>query len=102
MGMTTLLTLTAMFGSTRGSVPRVSYSSYLDIWMVACIVFVFASIIEFTIVHSLYRNNRKACGDCLEKIMQILIPIVFLVFNAFYWYELYIAYNDSIWLPNNE
>jgi hypothetical protein len=102
MGMTTLLTLTAMFGSTRGSVPRVSYSSFLDIWMVTCIVFVFASLIEFTIVHSLYRNNHKYQGDCLEKVMRILIPVVFLVFNAFYWYELYVAYNDSVWLPKSE
>ena len=97
MGMTTLLTLTAMFGSTRGSVPRVSYSSYLDIWMVTCIVFVFASLIEFTIVHSFYRNNHKNTGDCLEKFMQVAIPVVFLVFNTFYWHQLYVAYNDSVW-----
>ncbi|CAB4067417.1 GLRA2 [Lepeophtheirus salmonis] len=39
MGMTTLLTLTAMFGAVRNNVPKVSYVSYLDIWMVACIFF---------------------------------------------------------------
>ena len=82
MGMTTLLVLTAMFGSTRGSVPRVSYSSYLDIWMVTCIIFVFASLIEFTLVHSLYRKNNKKQGIWVEKFTQITMPIVFLLFNT--------------------
>lgn len=97
MGMTTLLVLTAMFGSTRGSVPRVSYSSYLDIWMVTCIIFVFASLIEFTVVHSLDRKNNKKLGIWVENFTQIAMPIVFLLFNTFYWHELYVAYNDSVW-----
>ena len=97
MGMTTLLTLTAMCGSTRGSVPRVSYSSYLDIWMITCIIFVFGSIIEFVIVHSFYRNNRKSLGDWIERMMRITIPVVFLGFNIVYWYRMYNAYNASTW-----
>ena len=101
MGMTTLLVLTAMFGSTRGSVPRVSYSSYLDIWMVTCIIFVFASLIEFTFVHSLYRKNNQKLGILIEKFTQIAMPIVFLLFNTIYWYELYVAYNDSAWSSDN-
>ena len=101
MGMTTLLVLTAMFGSTRGSVPRVSYSSYLDIWMVTCIIFVFASLIEFTLVHSLYRKNNKKLGISIEKFTQIAMPIVFLLFNTIYWHELYVAYNDSAWASDD-
>ena len=97
MGMTTLLTVTAMFGSTRGSVPRVSYVSYLDIWMVTCIIFVFASMIEFTVVHTFYRYNRKTQGEQIEKIMRIVLAFMFLVFNLVYWYLLYIAYIESIW-----
>ena len=97
MGMTTLLTLTAMFGSTRGSAPRVSYSSHLDIWMVTCIVFVFGSLIEFTLVHSLYRNNLKNVGDRIEQFMRFAIPVVFLLFNGYYWYELYTAHIESAW-----
>ncbi len=58
MGMTTLLTLTAMFGAVRQEVPRVSYVSFLDIWMVACILFVFACILEFTVVCALIRAGK--------------------------------------------
>merc|ERR1711982_222767 len=41
MGMTTLLTLTAMFSSVRNSVPAVSYMTVLDIWMIISLSFVF-------------------------------------------------------------
>ena len=85
MGMTTLLTLTAMFGATRQNVPRVSYVSYLDIWMVTCIIFVFGTMIEFTIVHSLYRSNRRPMGEYLESVMKLVIPSLFFGFNVIYW-----------------
>ena len=85
MTMTTLLTLSAMFDSTRHSVPRVSYISFLDIWMVTCIVFVFGSMIEYTIVHSFYKSNQKFRADSLERLMKIAIPFLFLGFNIFYW-----------------
>ena len=85
MGMTTLLTLTVMFGATRQNVPRVSYVSYLDIWMVTCIIFVFGSMIEFTVVHSLYKSNRRASAEYVERLMRIVIPVLFIGFNIFYW-----------------
>merc|ERR1719419_449983 len=50
MGMTTLLTLTAMFSAVRQNVPKVSYVSFLDIWMLICMLFVFSCILEFIIV----------------------------------------------------
>ncbi len=63
MGMTTLLTLTAMFGAVRQEVPRVSYVSFLDLWMVACILFVFACILEFAIVSWIGRAGNKRTAD---------------------------------------
>ena len=50
MGMTTLLTLASMFGSLTSVTPPISYHTKLDIWMVACIVFVFGTLAEFTLV----------------------------------------------------
>ena len=85
MGMTTLLTLTAMFGATRQNVPKVSYISYLDIWMVTCIIFVFASMIEFTAVHSLHKSNRRHRAESVERLMRIVLPVLFVGFNIFYW-----------------
>lgn len=50
MSMTTLLTLSAMFGSLTTVTPPISYTTKMDVWMVGCIVFVFATLFEFTIV----------------------------------------------------
>ncbi|KAG8229278.1 hypothetical protein J437_LFUL009639 [Ladona fulva] len=48
--MTTLLTLTAMFAAVRQNTPSVSYVKGLDIWMVVCILFVFLTLAEYTLV----------------------------------------------------
>ena len=50
LGMTTLLTLAAMFSAIATTTPRVSYSSKLDIWMVFCVIFVFGTLMEFSLL----------------------------------------------------
>ena len=50
MGMTTLLTLSSSFASLATVTPPISYTTRLDIWMVTCIVFVFLTMAEFTLV----------------------------------------------------
>ncbi|TRY74426.1 hypothetical protein TCAL_05021, partial [Tigriopus californicus] len=89
MTMTTLLTLTAMFAAVRSNVPRVSYVSFLDIWMFVCIVFVFLVIIHFIIVIMLLRLDRVKSANALEKLGAILIPVAFFSFNLLYWAILY-------------
>ena len=89
--MTTLLTLTAMFGAVRQNVPRVSYVSYLDIWMVMCILFVFTCILEFSIVTTLMRRGGKSRAENLEAWSRVLIPLAFIIFNLVYWPSLYLS-----------
>ena len=50
MPMTTLLTLAAMFGAVDQNTPRVSYVSFLVVWMCSCFVFVFLTLLEYVIV----------------------------------------------------
>ena len=50
MSMTTLLTLSAMFGSLTSITPPISYTTKMDVWMVGCIIFVFSTLFEFTVV----------------------------------------------------
>ena len=88
MTMTTLLTLTAMFGSVRSNVPRVHYVSLLDVWMFVCIVFVFLVIIHFMVVISLLRFNKKIAAERVEHIGVAMIPVLFLGFNLIYWFWL--------------
>ena len=50
MSMTTLLTLASMFAGLVDLTPPISYTSKLDTWMITCIVFVFGTLAEFTVV----------------------------------------------------
>ena len=50
MGMTTLLTLSSSFAALSTVTPPISYTTRLDVWMVTCIVFVFLTMAEFTLV----------------------------------------------------
>ncbi|XP_021948841.1 glutamate-gated chloride channel alpha isoform X2 [Folsomia candida] len=57
--VTTLLTVTAMFGATKQNTPNVAYCKALDVWMLMCISFIFLSLGEFTIVLKLRKNETK-------------------------------------------
>lgn len=78
MGMTTILTLTAMLrlaippspmpsrfvhSGVRQNVPKVSYVSFLDVWMVTCLVFVNSCMFEFILVTALVNRGLERLGD---------------------------------------
>ena len=64
---------------------QVSYVSFLDIWMVMCIIFIFIVLIEFAIVTSLLRRQEKRTAEKIESVGILLIPLMFLLFNVIYW-----------------
>ena len=105
MGMMTLLTLTSMFGSLSTMTPPVSYNTKLDVWMVACIVFVFATLAEFTVAIFLKhdfkavvnrskvrpRTARNQQEDWIqdvlvsvENVSKVAFPLAFIAFSVFY------------------
>ena len=47
----------------RQNVPRVSYVSLLDIWMLVCMIFVFSCILEFIVITVHIRSGKKALGE---------------------------------------
>ncbi|KAL3880816.1 hypothetical protein ACJMK2_033023, partial [Sinanodonta woodiana] len=51
LGTTTLLTMTFMGLDNRDDLPKVSYSTALDVYVAMCFVFVVATIIQFASVH---------------------------------------------------
>ena len=85
IAMTTILTLTAMFSGVRGSVPQVSYISYLDIWMVICLIFVNAFMFEFVLVVHLISIDMEIFSQVVERKCRVLFPILFIIFNVLYW-----------------
>jgi len=74
-----------MFASERQSVPRVSYITYLDVWMLTCVLFVFTELAEFTLVLHFIRTKREAATPALESAAKFFLPAAFAVFNVAYW-----------------
>ena len=85
IAMTILLTLTSMFASERRSVPRVSYVTCLDMWMVSCIVFVFLELVEFSAIFLLNAHTQSKLIQAIDKAALVLLPGVFICFNLWYW-----------------
>ena len=59
LGLLTVLTTTTMSGAARESLPRVSYIKAIDVWMIMCLVFVFASLIEYAVVNVAARHQVR-------------------------------------------
>ncbi|KAG1677017.1 Glycine receptor subunit alpha-2 [Nymphon striatum] len=51
LGVTSLLTMSTQHAKSQATLPPVSYIKAIDIFMSACIVFVFLSLIEFAVVN---------------------------------------------------
>uniref|UniRef100_A0A914EHW0 Neurotransmitter-gated ion-channel transmembrane domain-containing protein n=1 Tax=Acrobeloides nanus TaxID=290746 RepID=A0A914EHW0_9BILA len=58
LAITTLLTLSTQSNAARMALPEVSYMKAIDVWMGACMMFVFGVMIEFTIVN--YAQRQKS------------------------------------------
>ncbi|XP_040574378.1 glycine receptor subunit alpha-3 [Lepeophtheirus salmonis] len=55
LGVITLLTVSSQVSGT--SVPQTSYVKAIDVWMGVCTAFVFAALVEFTLVNYLWRKD---------------------------------------------
>ncbi|XP_046363512.2 glycine receptor subunit alpha-2-like [Haliotis rufescens] len=61
VGLLTVLTITTQSSGARAQLPRVPYVKAIDVWMSACLVFVFAAYMEYAVVSVLSRRHKK--GD---------------------------------------
>ncbi|CAI4226763.1 unnamed protein product [Auanema sp. JU1783] len=69
LAITTLLTLSTQSNAARMALPEVSYMKAIDVWMGACMMFVFGVMIEFTIVNYAQRQGRKWHRSDAEIVM---------------------------------
>ena len=63
--MTALLTLAGMFGNLSSFTPQISYTTKLDNWMVASMIFVFSTLLELVVllVYKMYLKENMAKID---------------------------------------
>ncbi|KAG1674379.1 Glutamate-gated chloride channel [Nymphon striatum] len=73
VGVTTLLTITSESSDSQTKLAPVSYVKALDVWMGVCTTFVFAALIEFTIVNYLARKPFPSRPNVKVKFQNILL-----------------------------
>nr|XP_006821970.1 PREDICTED: gamma-aminobutyric acid receptor subunit beta-1-like [Saccoglossus kowalevskii] len=49
LGITTVLTLTTLSSLARTQLPRITYLTAIDVWILVCSLFVFAALLEFAV-----------------------------------------------------
>ena len=59
LGVLTVLTMTTQSGGVNSSLPTVSYTKAIDIWMSTCLLFVFLALIEFAVANVLVRKDMN-------------------------------------------
>ncbi|XP_071522711.1 glycine receptor subunit alpha-4-like isoform X2 [Panulirus ornatus] len=64
LGVTSILTMATQYSQSTKNLPPVSYIKSLDIWMITCMVYVFAALLEFAIVYHVHylRTINKVPG----------------------------------------
>ena len=78
LGLLTVLTLTTQSTGSRDQLPRVSYVKAIDVWMSTCLVFAFASLIEFAIVNVWSRREARRAKNAdmmsLKRALHSALP----------------------------
>ncbi|UMM41923.1 hypothetical protein L5515_017961 [Caenorhabditis briggsae] len=67
LAITTLLTLSTQANAARMALPEVSYMKAIDVWMGACMMFVFGVMIEFTIVNYAQRQVMASSMEFVKN-----------------------------------
>lgn len=60
LGLLTLLGILTQASGISGNLPRVSYIKAIDVWLIACIVFVIGALLEFAVA-STVAQQKKLC-----------------------------------------
>jgi hypothetical protein len=82
IAVTTVLTIIAFAFAISGSLPRVPYLTFIDVFFLTCNLFVFIAIAELMSVHVSHRTRGTDIAERIRRHARWLVPIAFLVSNA--------------------
>merc|ERR1719233_1557776 len=79
------LSLITMNNTIKNSMPKLSYMTFMDIWMTTCVIFVFCTNLVSICEMVMIKSGKSVAGIKLNRGSKIIIPSLFLLFNAVYW-----------------
>ena len=85
MNLTSLLTFIAMSSGVRSEMPKVSYISFMGLWIKACVLMIFFATGEFGLSHALCRKKSTQKAIELDRKSRHTMMWLFILFNAIYW-----------------
>ncbi|XP_078039944.1 pH-sensitive chloride channel 2 isoform X1 [Augochlora pura] len=59
LGTNTILTFMTLASKLENSLPKVSYIKASEIWFLGCTIFLFAAMVEFAFVNTIYRRKKN-------------------------------------------
>jgi hypothetical protein len=81
IAVTTILTIIAFALAISLTLPRVPYLTFADGFFLTCYVFAFITMVEVTVVHITYRNERHKTTAQVRRTARWLVPTAFVVTN---------------------
>ncbi len=81
IAVTTILTIIAFALAISLTLPRVPYLTFADGFFLTCYIFAFVTMVEVTVVHITYRNERHILTAKIRRTARWLVPTAFLVTN---------------------
>lgn len=83
--ISSLIAMVLQYGNTVQGMPKVGYIKSIDYWNIGCILFIFASLIEFSALCYLTKQ-KKSNRDLLkvDKFCRFAYPVLFVAFAFFY------------------
>ncbi|RWS14559.1 glycine receptor subunit alpha-2-like protein [Dinothrombium tinctorium] len=72
LSVTSLLALVTYFGAMRKELPATTYVNGSDIWMIICMLFVFSSLLQFSIVNYINTRSQKKMAE-VKRAAELLL-----------------------------
>nr|VZI03317.1 unnamed protein product [Spirometra erinaceieuropaei] len=78
LGLLTLISLLTKGASLDSTLPRVSYIKAIDVWLIACLLFVIAAMLEFTLASYWSRrvSQRRWRSEVRESVRSLLARVI--------------------------
>ncbi|XP_064637136.1 glycine receptor subunit alphaZ1-like isoform X2 [Lineus longissimus] len=77
LGVLTVLTITTQSANANSSMPQVSYIKAMDVWLAACLGFVFSALLEYALATTIVRKRKRSVSNQLGNACKDLISANF-------------------------